>query len=138
MKAKALTVPRIYHPWTKWECFKAGFYDGSPPEGISPEDAQTMYRDFLRDSDVFAAAMLRVICEWPTSCEQFLSNPSMNRIAWLGQSSMCIAHGIPSTFRTGFKLLTPEEQQTANDLAEEFLNMWLEDRCRLSLKSTSI
>ena len=49
----------------------------------------------------------------------------MNRIAWLGQAAMCIATGIPSTFRGGFNQLTPEEQEQANQAALKALNEWL-------------
>jgi hypothetical protein len=49
----------------------------------------------------------------------------MNRIAWLGQASLCYATGIPSTYRTGFHLLNEEQQEKANNIALEYLNKWL-------------
>ncbi len=49
----------------------------------------------------------------------------MNRIAWLGQASMCIATGIPSRFRGGFYKLTEAQQARANATALEYLNRWL-------------
>ena len=30
-----------------------------------------------------------VIVEWVNSCEHYLSNFAMNRIAWVGQAAMC-------------------------------------------------
>jgi hypothetical protein len=119
---------RIYHPWVKWECFKAGFYNTSPPEGLDSDSSAEKYRAFLQDLAGFEVAMNRVAREWPNSCEQFLTNQSMNRIAWLGQAAMCITHGVPSVFRHGFKLLTIEEQDAANKCAEIFLNNWLEGK----------
>jgi hypothetical protein len=119
---------RIYHTWDKWECYPAGFYDDNPPNGMSSRDATQKYADFLRDTPRFSAALERVITEWPRSCEHYLSNENMNRIAWLGQASACIALGLPSAFRGGFHLLTPEEQQTANETALKALNCWLERR----------
>jgi hypothetical protein len=50
----------------------------------------------------------------------------MNRIAWLGQASMCIDSRIPSGFRGGFNLLSDEEKQAANEMALKYLNLWLE------------
>lgn len=130
-KSKQLTVPRVYHPWWMWECYKHGFYNGTTPENIEPDKAETLYRDFLRDSNQFTDAMFRVASEWPNSCEHFLTNTSLNRIAWLGQSAMCIATGVPSKYRSGFKLLSEDEQLIADTLAEEFLILWLEDySCR--------
>jgi hypothetical protein len=49
----------------------------------------------------------------------------MNRIAWLGQASLCYALGIPLTFRGGFQLLSKEEQEIANKTALIYLNKWL-------------
>ena len=72
--------------------------------------------------------MGRVLIEWPNSSEHYLSNESMNRIAWLGQASMCIAHGVPSQFRGGFNRLSDEEQHAANLAALKFLNIWLQLR----------
>jgi hypothetical protein len=83
-----------------------------------------MYADFLKDSPRFRRATRRVIASWPTSCEQFLSNSSINRIAWMGQASMCIETGTPATFRAGFKLLTLKQQQRANAIAQEAIELW--------------
>jgi len=116
---------RIYHPYWKWECFKAGFYTSAPPDGIDADQAREMYRDFLADIARFEKAMMRVLNEWPHSCEQFLSNPNINRIAWLGQASMCIETGISCNFRGGFKLLSTDQQRVANKAAEYVLNIWL-------------
>lgn len=113
-------IRRVYHPWHKWECFKAGFYDTQ----TSVENPLEHYAIFLRDSKRFEAALCRVIEEWPVSCEQFLLNESINRIAWLGQASMCIDTGIPSCFRGGFKLLTEQEQNIANATAFKWLGKW--------------
>jgi AraC-like DNA-binding protein len=116
---------RILHTWDKWECYPAGFYNTSPPDGMSKEDCEERYRQLLTDLPTFEFAMARVISEWPTSCEHYLTNERMNRIAWLGQAALCIHHGIPSIFRGGFNLLTEDEQNTANDKALEYLNIWL-------------
>lgn len=88
------------------------------------------YAAFLRDTPRFESALDRVLTEWPRSCEQFLSNDSVNRIAWLGQASMCIATGVPRLHRAGFKLLTEEEQRKANSVAEAALNRWIANRLK--------
>lgn len=122
-------MKRVYHTWEKWECYPAGFYEDKPPERFtSPRDAETAYADFLRDSPRFEAALARVLTEWPHSCEHYLSNENMNRIAWLGQASACIAEGLPAAFRGGFHRLSPAQQETANTLALTWLNVWLERR----------
>lgn len=119
-------MKRIYHTWDEWECFPSGFYnEKSPVDGEERVDTARRYADFLRDSERFRAACKRVITEWKNSCEHYLSNESMNRIAWMGQAAACISEGIPSNFRTGFHLLSKEEQQKADEIAFQAINEWM-------------
>lgn len=115
---------RIYHPWWLWECYKAGFYSAIPPNGKTKEQCKEEYAIFLSDIELFNYSMDEVIKTWKYSSEHFLSNPSINRIAWLGQSSMCLATGIPSTFRNGFFLLDDDKKIKANNAARIKLNDW--------------
>ena len=115
---------RILHTWDKWECYKAGFYENKK-DGLTKEECEEQYKIFLSDIPRFEAALKRVISEWKNSCEHYLTNENMNRIAWLGQASLCIETGIPSSFRGGFMLLSEEQQNLANQKALEYLNKWL-------------
>jgi ParB-like chromosome segregation protein Spo0J len=116
---------RIFHKWDKWECYKAGFYN-TTKDGMTREQCEIAYRDFLADTQQFSEALNHVITEWKHSCEHYLTNVAFNRIAWLGQASMCYAKGIPSTYRAGFNLLSDKQQQAANEMALIYLNKWLE------------
>ena len=115
---------RIYHTWDKWECYPAGFYENKAPGKMTKEEAEIFYRDFLSDIPRFESCLERVISEWKNSCEHYLTNEKMNRIAWLGQSSACICSGIPSMFRGGYNLLTEEEKKAADESALKYLNIW--------------
>lgn len=116
---------RVFHTYEKWECHKAGFYAGHPPEGMTKTQCEEEYYRFLADTPRFSAALERVITEWKHSCEHYLTNAAMNRIAWLGQAAMCIATGVPAMFRSGFFLLSDDQQSTANETALLYLNKWL-------------
>jgi ParB-like chromosome segregation protein Spo0J len=118
---------RVFHTHDKWECVKAGFYS-STVDGKTKEQCKLEYAEFLSDTAQFAAALVKVFEQWPTSCEHYLTNIAMNRIAWLGQASMCIARGIPSQFCSGFNLLTIDQQEAANETALIALNKWLANR----------
>ena len=120
---------RIFHTHDKWECHKAGFY-ASRKEGMNAEECEKTYADFLRNDAAFRDALGRLIVEWKHSCEHYLTNKAMNRIAWLGQAAMCYATGVPSVFCSGFNLLTMEEQSRANLTALEYLNIWLRNSNR--------
>ena len=69
--------------------------------------------------------MEKIIVEWKYSCEHYLTNKAMNRIAWLGQAAVCYHTGVPSKFSSGWYLLSDEQQQKANNIAFEYLNKWL-------------
>lgn len=115
---------RFFHTYDKWECYKAGFYN-TTVDGMKKEECQEAYRDFLSDTAKFSETLQKIITEWKFSCEHYLSNVAMNRIAWLGQASACYALNIPSTFRGGFSLLNDSEQVQANQTALVYLNKWL-------------
>lgn len=121
-------MKRVYHTWEKWECYPAGLYETLPPDGITPAQATAKYAEFLKDSPRFVAALVRVRSEWVRSCEHYLSNEKMNRIAWLGQAAMCVDTRIPSGYRGGFNQLSQAEQEIANGHALDCLNAWLEER----------
>jgi len=118
---------RVFHTFEKWECHKAGFY-ASTKYGMSKDECEQSYADFLSDTKRFADTLAKVIVEWEKSCEHYLTNSAMNRIAWLGQAAVCYATGVPSGFSVGFYLMTNEQQEEANETALIYLNKWLDSR----------
>ena len=125
---------RIFHTYDKWECYKAGFYN-SKKEGMTSEDCEKAYALFLSDLPLFEEIANKVIVEWKYSCEHYLTNRSMNRIAWIGQAAMCYYSGVPSIFCGGFNLLTKQQQDDANAVALRVLNKWLSNN---SIKEVEI
>lgn len=117
---------RIFHEWQDWECFPAGFYKDKPPQGMTVSECEEAYCVFLSDIPLFESVLQRVITEWKNSCEHYLTNEKMNRIAWLGQASMCLHTGIPARFCGGYNLLNDEQKNEADLKALEYLNKWLE------------
>jgi len=122
-------IKRIYHTWDVWECYKSGFYEKVPPKGMTKDDCEETYRDLLSDTTRFKKASFRVISEWKNSCEHYLTNENMNRIAWMGQASLCIECGIPSIFRGGYHLLSKQQQIEADNIALEAINAWMFFNC---------
>lgn len=115
---------RIFHTFDKWECHKAGFY-ASKMEGMTQVQCEIAYKDFLSNLDNFETGLKGVISTWVNSCEHYLTNRAMNRIAWLGQAAMCYVTGVPSKYCAGFNLLTTQQQDEANELALKYLNIWM-------------
>ena len=116
---------RVFYTHDKWECFKAGFY-ATTKDGMTKDQCEAAYAEFLADTERFKLALEHVISEWTHSCEHYLTNASMNRIAWLGQAAMCYDTGVPAVFRSGFSLLSEEQQNKANETALIYLNKWLD------------
>lgn len=120
---------RIFHTYDKWECFKAGFYE-SGLEGHSNDDCKKLFKDTLSNQDLFSSVLGELITEWKYSCEHYLTNQSMNRIAWLGQAAVCYHTGVPSKYSGAWFDLPEDVRDEANSTALEYLNKWLVENNR--------
>ena len=113
---------RIYKTYDLWECYKNGFYNESEL------DEQVIYAimlDFFSNEQQFKQAIDIIFKEWINSCEHNLTNENKNRIAWIGQASLCKAKGISSLYKYLFNDLPSEIQLKANNIALIKLNEWL-------------
>jgi hypothetical protein len=117
---------RVFHTFDKWECAAAGFYESKPPKGMTADHCRAYYRELLVDILEFERVLDGVVTEWKHSCEHYLTNGAMNRIAWLGQAALCYKYGIPAEFRGGYGLLTEAQQLAADEAALRALNKWME------------
>lgn len=116
---------RIFHPYDKWEDYRHNFY-GGVLEYKHDKTLET-YAELLKDLSKFEAALKCIIYEWKYSCEHNLSNENMNRIAYLGQAANALINKVPyNVSMGGYNLLTLEEQQKADTLAQKYLDLWLE------------
>lgn len=120
---------RIFHTFDKWECFKAGFYN-TTVEGKTEDEAKQEYADFLSNLPEFEKALDFIIHNWKYSCEHYLTNKGMNRIAYLGQASLAYAKHIPQKYAGGYFLMTKEQQEAADQMALKYLNIWLKENNR--------
>ena len=120
---------RIFHTYDKWECFKAGFYN-TTVEGKTEEQCKQEYADFLSNLNEFEKALDFIVHNWKYSCEHYLTNKGMNRIAYLGQAALAYSRGIPSKYAGGYFLLSEQQQQAADEMALKYLNIWLKNNNR--------
>lgn len=117
---------RIFHTWDKWECYPAGFYESSHPKK-SHEACKKLYITMFEEPNLFNETLGKMIPEWKNSCEHYLSNKSMNRIAWLGQAAVCYKYGVPARYSGAWFDVSEERRQVADEVALEHLNNWLLD-----------
>ena len=119
-------MERIYHPWDKWECYKHNFYGGVLD--YQKDNTLELYASLLKNLPQFEEALKVVTTEWKYSCEHNLTNENLNRIAWLGQASCALVFNVPHTVSMpGYNLLTPSEQQAADNLAKKYLDKWINE-----------
>lgn len=124
---------RIFHTYDKWECYKAGFY-ATNVEWKTEEECKKDYYTILSNRDLFSNALDFIINNRKHSCEHYLTNKSMNRLAWLWQAAVCYSTGTPSKYSSGWQLLSEEEKQKANTIALQYLNKRLEANNRESIE----
>lgn len=116
-------MKQIYHPYWNWEDFKAGMW-----RKVSPEDELSMLAqaiEFTGDHVKYGQAMLRVVDEWPITCEHNLSNDSLSRRAFIGHAAVCLELGIPEYIvRMAWGKLTDNQRIEANKVADIAIGKW--------------
>ncbi len=116
-------MKQIFHPYTEWEDYQAGMWRSMP----SKERDLFLQRaiDFTGDAELYGSFMMRVIEEWPISCEHNLTDLSQNRKAWIGHAACCMAIDCPENVtREAWGHLNQEQQDKANNMAILAINKW--------------
>lgn len=113
---------QIFHHFSKWEDYKMGFYD-STCENVNEHIQKSI--DLLSDQKKFKKFAEKLIIDWKFSCEQNLTDPSLNKIAYIGQGACCIANSTPSfVTRLAWSYIEEENQKKANKTAKKILKKW--------------
>jgi hypothetical protein len=131
-------MKRIFHPYWKWEDHQAGLYNThNNHTEVEEMKYAVQAKTLLTNSEQFKNVALKVITEWKYAAEENLSNRFRNRQAWIGQASCCYVLGISEDLtKYGWRLMTPDQQNEANRVADEVITLWEEKhKC---LKNTSL
>lgn len=97
-----------------WEDYINGMYDSPNNKEYEIELAISIFNDFK----VFEKLCNKVIDNWNMCCIENLTNKSMNRIAWLGQSALNIDNNIKEiSTKNAWKLLDSEVKNKLNEIA---------------------
>ena len=114
---------RIYHPYTSWEEYKFGMW--RKVERYQEEEFFVKAVDFTGDAKLYGSWMLKVLDQWPVSCEQNLTTGGMNRRAWVGHAAACIAIECPEYItRLAWGYLSKQQQDDANAQADMAIQLW--------------
>lgn len=120
---------RIFHTYDKRECHKAGLYIPTV-EGKSQSQCEREFADFFLQEWLFEKIADKVMTEWKHSCEQYLSNKCMNRIARLWQASVCYHTWIWKKFSAWWFLLDKGTQDKNDEVSLRAINKWLVNNWR--------
>jgi len=116
-------MKQIYHNYNEWEEHKNGMW--RIIHGEKRADYLEMAIQFTGDAELYGEWMMKVIEEWPISCEQNLTCSSINRQAWIGHAACCAATGCPEDItRWAWGHLSEEQQDKANAKADQAIAKW--------------
>jgi hypothetical protein len=82
---------RVYHPYWEWEEVPHNMW------GTVENKKEWVQRaiEFTGNHNLYGSYMMRVIQEWPISCENALTDSSLNRRAWVGHAAVALALQCP-------------------------------------------
>lgn len=112
---------RVYRPITEWEEIRFGMWS-------DVKNKKDMIRKailFTGNHRLYGKYMMRVVNEWPASCENALTDYNLNRRAWVGHAASALAINCPEDItREAWRFLTDEQQKLANRQADRAIQHW--------------
>lgn len=122
-------MKRIYHPYWDWEEVDHNMWGDVSDKKAALRKAI----EFTGDHKRYGRFMMRVVTEWRYSCENALTDPNLNRRAWVGHAAVALAQGIPENItREAWGHLSDEQRLLANREAERAIQHWEHARAKNS------
>ena len=111
-------------PYFAWECFENGMF-----KTLSEIENYTFLFnksiELLSNQELFYQTGILVVNNWEVSCANFLTNNSINKIAFIGQVCCCYAFKVPEIVtKDAWKVLDIEIQRSANKTALKILKTY--------------
>lgn len=123
-----MKIKRVYRHYLDWEEINTNmWYD---VENHSRYLNKAI--EFTSNHSLYGRFMLKVVHLWPNSCENWLTDYSSNRRAWIGHAACAMAINCPEKItRKAWGYLTDEQRLLANREADRAIQVW-EDNYRKS------
>ena len=126
---------QIFHHYKLWEDYKHGFYDNS--SGNKKKELIKKTIELFSNENLTRKYMEKVVSEWTYSMEHNLSNPSMNKIAYLGQAACCLYANIPNIITmNAWNLVDIEKRNKADVTANLIIKQWEQSQRFLNISIT--
>lgn len=114
---------RRFHHYSQWEEVANGMW--RKVNAAERIELLEKARVFTGDASLYGSWMMRVVVDWPISCEQNLGFTGQNRQAWVGHAACCHAINCPEDVtRAAWWLLTQSQRDAANDAADLAIAAW--------------
>lgn len=118
-----MKLKRVFKHYSVCEEYKSAMWDNSLVMDKELKISNAV--NFMSNTDLFDAGMRSVINEWPISCEVNFTNPSMNKIAWLGQAACALLIDCPEDLvKTAWGMLSDDKRNLANNAAKKYIKQW--------------
>lgn len=118
------TLKRVYHPYWLWEEVAGGMWS----DVANKAEMLRLAIAFTGNSQLYGSFMQSVIKHWPYSCENALTDHSLNKRAWIGHAACAFALGCPEHItREAWGYLTDEQRILANQEADRAIRSWVLD-----------
>lgn len=118
-----MKIKQVYVPYWEWEDWVNGMWNKTENE----DELLTTAISFTGNYIDYGKAMQQVIIEWPRTMLNSLTNPSINKRAFLGHCAVCYKLKIPGYItRQAWKLLTDQQRFYADMIAQSTINEWNE------------
>jgi len=117
-------IKQVYIQYTKWEDFLHGMW-----RKVSKEDEVIFLKqaiEFTGNHVVYGNAMGEVIKEWKNTMLNSLTNPHINKRAFLGHCAVSFKINCPEYItRMAWKELNDKQRLLADNVAQNHINKWL-------------
>lgn len=118
-------MKKIYHHYETWEDYQHGMYE--TVHGKERIGLLTQAIRFTGDAKLYGEWMIKVVNEWPISCEHNLTDKNLNKQAWVGHAAACMALKIPEDVtRQAWGCISEERREQANHQADIAIKAWYE------------
>ena len=116
-----LKLKRVYHPYNEWEEVNFNMWGNVCNFNHWLERAI----EFTGNNILYGSYMIKVINDWPISCENALTDQYINKKAWIGHAASALAMNCPEhVTRKAWGYLTDEQKFLANKQAERAIRTW--------------
>jgi len=116
-----MKIKRVYRHYLDWEEMDTKMWSSVNNKKSYLKKAIVFTSDHVK----YGRFMILVVKKWPVSCENWLTDFSCNRRAWIGHAAVAMAINCPESItREAWGHLTDEQRTLANREADRAIAFW--------------